>query len=219
MNKKSLSDLLRQEATENVEVTASDSEPTDTATTKADLPQKPISSSSLKRMTKAQLETKIKELMAALAIANQPVDALKSELEEQKTLVKTLQSDLAKTEQYQTELEEQKTLIKTLQSDLAKTEQYQTELEEQKQLVEKLYIQLQKNEEMAAQLEEQKQVIESLNAELGQAKQETKLDTKSQAMVLQKKQTLVSRPRSMGRYIAPPQTDKPLTNDDIGWFD
>ncbi|ACK65340.1 conserved hypothetical protein [Rippkaea orientalis PCC 8801] len=218
MTKKSLSDLLREEAAQNVDVEVNNSDPMqETPDTNPSSEQG--SMTNLKRMTKAQLEAKVKELMEALETTNQPNNSLENELEKQKALAKTLQLDLEKAQQSQRELEDQKALVKTLQLDLEKAQQSQRELEEQKQLVEKLYIQLQKAEEMTAQFDEQKQIIEELKTELAQTKQPQKLEPESQAMVLQKKETVMSQPRSLGRYIAPPTPDKVLTNEDIGWFD
>ena len=194
MTKKSLSDLLREEAFSDVPGNTSN-------TTQGKSPQVLLSSQSttsrnLSRMTKAQLEVKIKELTETLDKTNQRV------------------SDL------QTSLEQEKILVTTLQLDTQKANQYQTELEEQKQLIEKLYMQLQKREEMAVQLAEQQQVIDKLKAQVAQKPIPPQSSSKSQAaMVLKMEKSRPSDLRSFGRHVAPSSSNEELTDENIGWFD
>lgn len=194
MTKKSLSDLLREEAFSDVP--RNTSETTQGKSTQVFPSSQTTIDSSLRRMTKAQLEVKIKELTKTLDKTNQQI------------------SDL------QTSLEQEKILVTTLQLDTQKVNQYQTELEEQKQLIEKLYMQLQKREEMAVKLAEQQQVIDELKAQVAQKSIPSQSSLKSQAaMVLKTKESHRSLLRSLRRHVAPSSSNEKLTDENIGWFD
>lgn len=131
MNKKRLSDLLRDEAekspdTESIEevvnnlevdTTLSDTEPLD-ETSDEHSPVNITSRAKRTSPTKAELETTLTELQEALQAAQireeslgQQIAGLQLELQEQKTLVKNLQPILEQTNQLKTELEQAKKVI------------------------------------------------------------------------------------------------------------
>ncbi len=191
MTKKSLSDLLREEAT-----TASE--------TSAQTPETPNTSVSRSRMTKAQLDNMVTELSQALDLSKKQVDDLEKQ-------VKTLE----------TEVKDEKDLTSRLQTELKEAEDYQFQLSEQKKLVEKLYNQLQEKEELAIELAEKNELILSLKAQLEQ-EQEHKPISKpplSPALVVQKETVLSRQAKELEPFAAPASSPKPLTNEDIGWFD
>ena len=133
MTTKRLSDLVREEvdrestpeADPQPEVDVSKEAASQTEGTK--LPS--LKTTNLSRLTKAQLEVRIKELAAALTNAQQQENSRQNQLE-------TLES----------ELNTQKEVVQTLQTQQQQSGQLETELEEQKQLVQKLYAQLQQVE-------------------------------------------------------------------------
>ena len=124
MTKKSLSDLLREEA----------KSPSETITETTQISTVPTNRS---RMTKAQLDELITQLNQALQEEKKKFDSLNNQ-------VKTLE----------TEIKDKRELSRRLQNELQAAENYQSQLNEQKQLVEKLYTQLQQKEELAVELAE-----------------------------------------------------------------
>lgn len=202
MKKRQLSDLIRDEASQEVKSQETAPETIDQPTEIADM-----SSTSRSRMTKAQLDELVTELTTALDAEKKQVSTLQAQIE-------TLENDLKdKTE-----------LINNLQTQLHEASQYQTELAEQKQLVEKLYAQLQKQEDIAIQVEERNQVIESLKAELEKVKNTTNSPSQSSGIVakkeVKKESALTRQARELEPFAAPEVTkQKQLTNEDIGWFD
>lgn len=147
MNKKDLSDLIREE-TQKSPTSANPASRSEEVKTSS----KPRSTRQRKTTTD-RFQDKIKALTADLETSEQKahslqekIDVLESELEVQKNLVETLQSKLQQTTQIETELEDQKKLVEKIYS----------ELEEQKQLVAKLYAEL-KTVEQQQKVEEQPQ--------------------------------------------------------------
>lgn len=193
MTKKSLSDLLREEAT-----TASE--------TSSEIPETPNTSVSRSRMTKAQLDNMVTELTQALDLSKKQVHDLEKQ-------VKTLE----------TEVKDQKDLTSRLQTELNEAEDYQSQLNEQEKLVEKLYAQLQQKEELAIEIAEKNELILSLKAQLEQEQeQEHQPISKpplSPALVVQKETVLSRQAKELEPFAAPASSPKPLTNEDIGWFD
>ncbi|MDJ0662175.1 MAG: hypothetical protein QNJ42_22215 [Crocosphaera sp.] len=153
------------------------------------------------RMTKAQLDELITELNQALEQEKQQVDMLQ-------TQVKTLAS----------EIKEERELNSRLQNELKEAEDYQSQLNEQKQLVEKLYTQLQQKEELAIELAEKNELISSLQAKLQDKPQPLAKTASSQELVV-KETALTRQAKELEPFAAPASASKPLTNEDIGWFD
>ncbi|WP_119259533.1 hypothetical protein [cyanobacterium endosymbiont of Rhopalodia gibberula] len=141
MTKKSLPDFLREEAFPDALGNISDT--TKEKSFQALPSLQSTTNPRLSRMTKAELEVKVRKLTEILDKTNQQVNNLQMKMS----------------------LEEGKILVTTLKLDTQKVNRCQIELEEQKQLVEKLYKQLKKKEEMAIKLAEQ-QVIDKLKAEV-----------------------------------------------------
>ena len=167
MTKKSLSDLLREEA----------KSPSETITETTQISTVPTNRS---RMTKAQLDVLITQLNQAL--------------------------------------QEERELSRRLQNELQAAENYQSQLNEQKQLVEKLYTQLQQKEELAVELAEKNELIASLHAKLQQ--EPLPLVSTDSPPELEVQETALTRQaKELEPFTAPVVTSKPLTNDDIGWFD
>ena len=130
MNKKRLSDLLRDEAQKSpdesieevvnnleVDITLPETEPLD-ETLDEHSPVNTTSRTKRTTPTKAELETTLTELQEALQAAQmreeslgQQIVGLQLELQEQKLLVKTLQPILEQTNQLKTELEQAKKVI------------------------------------------------------------------------------------------------------------
>lgn len=130
MNKKRLSDLLRDEAQKSpdesieevvnnleVDITLPETEPLD-ETLDEHSPVNTTSRTKRTTPTKAELETTLTELQEALQAAQmreeslgQQIVDLQLELQEQKLLVKTLQPILEQTNQLKTELEQAKKVI------------------------------------------------------------------------------------------------------------
>jgi len=191
MNKKDLSDLIREEA-QKAPTSADSANQSEEAKT----PAKPRGTRQRKTTSDRSQENKIKALTADLEASEkranalqQKTDALESELEVQKNLVETLQSKLQQTTQIEAELEDQKKLVEKIFS----------ELEEQKQLVAKLYAEL--------KTVEQQQKVEQ------QPPPEPSSDLVPQPASKNKIQYRPIRP------IASNHSQADLSNDVIGWFD
>ncbi len=189
MTKKELSDLIREEAKNNSQ-------------TASQTGQTPTVPSNRTRMTKAQLDELVTELNQALQQEKKQVDSLQNK-------VKTLE----------TEIKDERDLSSRLQNELKDAEDYQSQINEQKQLVEKLYTQLQQKEELAVELAEKNELIASLQAKL-QEEPKPLVPTASPREELQVKETALTRQaRELEPFAAPASASKPLTNEDIGWFD
>ncbi|MDJ0601756.1 MAG: hypothetical protein QNJ37_23285 [Crocosphaera sp.] len=162
--------------------------------------QVPTVPSNRSRMTKAQLDELITQLNQALQQEKQQVGTLQNQ-------VKTLE----------TEIKDERELNSRLQNELKAVEDYQSQLNEQKQLVEKLYTQLQQKEELAMELAEKNELIASLQAKLQKT---NPLDSVASSKELVVQETALTRQaRELEPFTAPVSTNKPLTNEDIGWFD
>jgi len=133
MAKKSLGDLLREEAQKNLEsqdleddtgaqISAEELLEDETQSEQEPLPELTVAASSLaarrSRTTKAELETIVSDLEKALqqshskeASLQQQLDHLQAELDEQKTLVNQLQTNLLQTDKIKLELEQAKKVI------------------------------------------------------------------------------------------------------------
>ena len=188
MTKKSLSDLLREEAKSSSE----------TITETTQISTVPTNRS---RMTKAQLDELITQLNQALQEEKKKFDSLNNQ-------VKTLE----------TEIKDERELSRRLQNELQAAENYQSQLNEQKQLVEKLYTQLQQKEELAVELAEKNELIASLQAKLQQEPLPL-VSTDSPPELVVQETALTRQAKELEPFTAPVVTSKPLTNDDIGWFD
>ena len=188
MTKKSLSDLLREEATNPSE-------------TVSETTQNPTVPSNRSRMTKAQLDELITQLNQALEAQKKQVDTLQNQ-------VKTLEN----------EIQDERELSRNLQNELQAAEDYQSQLNEQKQLVEKLYTQLQQKEELAVELAEKNELIATLQAKLKQEPLPLASTDSSQELVVQET-ALTRQAKELEPFTAPVLSSKPLTNEDIGWFD
>lgn len=189
MTTKKLSDLIQEEVTNQSE-TVSENSPT------------PTVPSNRSRMTKAQLDELITELNQALQQEKQQVDSLQNQ-------VQTLEN----------EIKEERELSSRLQNELKGAEDYQSQLNEQKLLVEKLYKQLQQKEDLAVELAEKNEIIASLQAKQPE-KSSPLVPATSPRQELQVKETALTRQaKELESFTAPILTSKPLTNEDIGWFD
>lgn len=216
MNKKRLSDLLRDEAekspeTESIEevvnnlevdTTLSDIEPLDETLDE----HSPVNTTSRARRTsptKAELETTLTELQEALQAAQMREESLGQQI-----------ADL------QLELQEQKLLVKNLQPILEQTNQLKTELEQAKKVI--------------LQLSE----INSASTQSAIApKKESQANSKpTQSAITPRKESRDFRAQNLNlkklphHSIQPPQSLEPnppdspgsnskLSNKDIGWFD
>ncbi|MEA5535828.1 hypothetical protein [Crocosphaera sp. XPORK-15E] len=206
MTKQRLSDLIRNEATQNPKLETLASETVEETLETIDISTS--SASSRSRMTKAQLDELVTELTTTL-------DAEKERVNTLQTQINALETDVKQKDE----------LVSHLQEQLTQAEQHKTEVNEQKQLVEKLYAQLQQKDEITAQLAEKEQIIESLQAELNQAKTTIQPAPKSQQIVASKKaaqeSVLARQARELEAYTSPPSASqqKELTNQEIGWFD
>ncbi|MEA5511137.1 hypothetical protein VB715_15290 [Crocosphaera sp. UHCC 0190] len=206
MTKQRLSDLIRNEATQNPKLETLVSQGVQETLETVDISAN--SSSSRSRMTKAQLDELVSELTTTLDAEKERVNTLQTEINTLETTVK-----------------QQDELVSHLQEQLTQVEQHKTEVNEQKQLVEKLYAQLQQKDEIAAQLAEKEQIIETLQAELNQVQKTIKPAPKSQEIVAPKKvyqeSALARQARELEAFTAPSSASqqKELTNQDIGWFD
>ncbi|MEM8780681.1 MAG: hypothetical protein AAGF26_17800 [Cyanobacteria bacterium P01_G01_bin.49] len=206
MKKHNLSDLIRDEASQEVK-----SQNTTTKTIDQTTEIDKMSSTSRSRMTKAQLDELVTQLTTALEKSKNQVETLQ-------TQVNSLENDLKQNTE----------LVDSLQTKLNETAQDESELAEQKKLIEKLYSQLQQKEDLVIELEEKNQVIESLKTELEQAKVSTtslKKPSQSSEIVakkeIQKESALTRQARELEAFTAPPaaKKQKELTDEDIGWFD
>ncbi|MEL4897892.1 hypothetical protein [Crocosphaera sp. Alani8] len=153
------------------------------------------------RMTKAQLDELITQLNRALQQEKQQVDTLQNQ-------VNTLEG----------EIKDERELSSRLQNELQAAENYQSQFNEQKKLVEKLYAQLQQKEELAGELAEKNEIIASLQAKLQEDSPPLSSTDSSQELVVQET-ALTRQAKELQPFAAPILTSKPLTNDDIGWFD
>ncbi|MDJ0729308.1 MAG: hypothetical protein QNJ33_04870 [Crocosphaera sp.] len=176
-------------------------EVTNKSETVSETAQTPTIPSNRSRMTKAQLDELITQLNQALQQEKKQVDTLQNQL-------KTLE----------TELKDERALSRRLQTELQAAEDYQSQLNEQKQLVEKLYTQLQQKEELAMELAEKNELIASLQAKLQEDSKPLAETASSRELVVQET-ALTRQARELEPFAAPVSTNKPLTNDDIGWFD
>ncbi len=163
--------------------------------------QNPTVPNNRSRMTKAQLDELIIQLNQALEQEKQQVDNLKSQ-------VKTLEN----------EIKNEKTLTSRLQTELKAAEDYQSQLNEQKELVEKLYTQLQQKEALAIELAEKNELIASLQTQL-QAPSNSLATTSSSEELVVQETALTRQAKELKPFASPTLSAKPLTNDDIGWFD
>ncbi|WP_009543799.1 hypothetical protein [Crocosphaera subtropica] len=163
--------------------------------------QTPTVPSNRTRMTKAQLDELITQLNQALQQEKKQVDTLQHQ-------VKTLE----------TEINDERELSSRLQNELKEAEDYQSQLNEQKQLVEKLYTQLQQKEELAVELAEKNELIATLQAKLQETPQPLATTESSQELLV-KETALTRQARELEPFAAPASASKPLTNEDIGWFD
>lgn len=143
--KKSLSDMLRQEAGKSsetevqstIEVTADEIKTNDTpALEKLQLDTFNTNRAASSDSTNTELEVSITQLKESLEKAHQKERSLEeqiadmqSELSEQKALVKKLQKEVDKSKDFDAE---QKTLVEKLQKELDKAKQVKTELEQAK---------------------------------------------------------------------------------------
>lgn len=200
MTKKRLSDLLREEVSKDVENEAVVTTPTETEET----PKTTTSRS--RRTTPSAQDKKVVELTEALALAKEQVNtlqtqlkSLETELEDQKSLVQTLQKQLE-------QQDEQKTLTTHLSTQL---DEAQTELEQEKQLVEKLYVELQKIQ-LKPLTQPEPEPLES-----PEPSQLLQTPEPPQPLAVKKVQSYEIRPR----FVAPSSSPAHLSNDDIGWFD
>lgn len=116
MTRKQLTDLLREEVQKPAEAELERSQDAQDET-------QPVTASTRSKRTsptKAELESTIAELKAALAAAQagtdwqQQLNNLQAELQEQKQLVDRLKADLEKADQIQAELEQAKSVIRSL---------------------------------------------------------------------------------------------------------
>ena len=172
--------------------------PSETVSKTADTPTVPSNRS---RMTKAQLDELITQLDQAL--------------QQEKKQVESLQNQVTNLE---TEIKDERELSSRLQNELQAAEDYQSQLNEQKQLVEKLYTQLQQKEELAVELAEKNEILSNLQAKLKQEPLPLASTEESQELVVQ--ETMLTRQaRELEPFAAPVLSTKPLTNEDIGWFD
>jgi chromosome segregation ATPase len=189
MTKKSLSDLLREEATTASETSAETAETSNASVSRS-------------RMTKAQLDNMITELTQDLDLCKKQVDDLQKQ-------VKTLE----------TEVKDEKDLSSRLQTQLKEAEDYQSQLNEQTKLVEKLYGQLQQKEELAIEIAKKNELILSLKAQLEPKQRTVSKPDSSPGLVVQKETVLTRQAKELEPFAAPASSRKPLTNEDIGWFD
>lgn len=164
-------------------------------------PENPTVPHNRSRMTKAQLDELITQLNQALDAEKKQVDALKSQ-------VKTLED----------EIKNERTLTSRLQTELKEAEDYQSQLSEQKELVEKLYTQLQQKEELATELAEKNELIASLQSQLQETPKSLATIPSSEELVVQET-ALTRQAKELEPFASPAISAKPLTNDDIGWFD
>jgi chromosome segregation ATPase len=204
MARKRLSDMVREEVQKEPESDTSlksvteVSEPSATETETSSAPKKTAHRRSTETPSSQQLEETIKELRSTLATVNQRA----SELQNQVTFLET-------------ELDKQKTLVKTFQEQLEQAQQLQEALAEQKNLVSKLYTDLQKAQSVQAELEEQKQLVKQMTAQLEQAQQEA---SEAKELVLHSSSLPIPN-RPIGRLVAANSSSNILSNEEIGWFD
>ncbi|MDJ0509176.1 MAG: hypothetical protein QNJ64_07985 [Crocosphaera sp.] len=190
MTKKSLSDLLREETNT-------------TSETIEKTPENPTVPNNRSRMTKAQLDELITKL-------NQALDTEKKQVNHLKIQVKTLED----------EIKNEKTLTSRLQTELKEGADYQSQLSEQKELVEKLYTQLQQKEELVIELAEKNELITSLQTQLQETSNSLATTSSSESEELVVQETALTRQaKELEPFSSPAISAKPLTNDDIGWFD
>lgn len=147
MSKKSLADLLREEAhkspdseaeaiqeaaleTLESDTTLSETEPTSYETTDEPSPVDTAAPRAKRIPTKAELETTVSELREALKESHgkenslqQQIADLQSDLQEQKILLQKLLAELKQTNQLKAELEQAKKVILQLLDDSSKTTQ------------------------------------------------------------------------------------------------
>ncbi|MFN9173187.1 MAG: hypothetical protein ACK58N_01360 [Synechocystis sp.] len=199
MSKKSLSDLLREEA-KDPQMSPSEVSAVSEAS--------PVESPNPQVNTSAELS----QLQAQLSQAQAQVDTLKATLQQEKSLgedlkkqlgdcqkqdqkqVKTLETAQQTIKTLEQNLKQEQSKVKTLQKELQAIAQLQTELEAEKTLVGKLYGK-----------------IQDLENSLAATPAPSSASTSS---------TLALRPPAMpSRYIAPAQPPSNLTDEDIGWFD
>lgn len=172
-----------------------------TSETVEETSQIPTIPSNRSRMTKAQLDELIIQLNQALEQEKQQVENLKSQ-------VKTLENEIKK----------EKTLTSRLQTELQTAADYQSQFNEQKELVEKLYTQLQQKEELAIELAEKNELIASLQTQLQETSNTLAPPPSSPELVVQET-ALTRQAKELEPFASPALSTKPLTNDDIGWFD
>lgn len=159
------------------------------------------------------------EGLTDLAIANENIKTLTTELANEKKENKILQNQLEKANQLQLQLEEQKALVKKLTIDLKQANNYHKLLETEKEKVKIMTEKIKNLGTLEQELAEQKVLVTKLYGELQQAQQKP-IETPPPAKLAVKSTPSGIIPvHRIGRYVAPAQTPSTLTDEVIGWFD
>lgn len=211
MTRKRISDLLREEAGNNI---------LNPQSTTIEAEVKPVPLGQLEPMP-------VSEALVAPHPLVAEVQTLKADLE------KARQEAIAKAEA----LAQSQQQVTALKGELQKAKSYQKEVENQKELIGKLYGELQKENPLKAELEEQNVLIERLSAEIEQLKQapptraaiaKSKLSATAaiaRANPSAQKSALANLPvyrpipRPIGKTLPGHDKQATIDNDVIGWFD
>ncbi|MEB3312420.1 MAG: hypothetical protein VKJ02_19510 [Snowella sp.] len=201
MAKKSLSDILREE----MKPEAAASQPS----TSAEVPTpEPVVSDELKDLT------------IAIATANEKIALLTAELATERKENKALNNQLTKANQFKTQLEEQKNLVKQLTADLKQaSSSYQKALEKEQEKVKEMTEKVNSLDSLEKELVEQKALVSKLYADLQKAQQKPESTASTAPLTAQPKSTKLVSAHRISRYIAPAQPSATLSDEVIGWFD
>jgi chromosome segregation ATPase len=195
MSKKSLSDLLREEAQESP---VSSADPSPSGETSPPNPPREQDHKS----------TEFNQLQSQLNQAQAQVNSLKADLQQEKSHGEDLKRQLGN---YQKADQKQAKALETAQQTIKTLEKT---LKQEQSTVKTLQKELQAIAERHTDLETEKLLVDKLHRKIQDL--ETRLaETQSPPPL-----TLAVRPSAMpSRYIAPVQPPSHLTDEDIGWFD